>query len=814
MIKLYRGDERKMNRKRLIMLLIPLALVIAACGSADPTPTLVSTAEPVEEPTAAPEEPPVVEEVPIEEPPAEEPPVAEETEIAGGSLTGTIWTAIELNGQPPLPATTMTAEFNEEGMVSGSAGCNNYSSSYEVDGNQITIGLGMMTQMACIEVVNDQERTYMGALEAATTFEVNEDELILFDENFNVIVIYTAVSQGLAGSSWEVIAYNNGKGGVVSVILDTQITASFIEDGQMTGNASCNDYFGTYEADGEIISMGPFGTTRKACGEPEGIMEQESQYLAALETAATYKIDGPTMNMRTADGATVANFARMLSQDESSTEAAGELAMSPDQISLDTQGLPHSWQAVIVPETPYDQSMPPGPKGLPAHIEILFGITDPADKQPGSPVIYIIPVNEYRKMWDDAGNDAVTRSIQEIQRLNFVLPSPAETSGYPALPFEEIRGVNDLTVQVAKAISQAELNTTSATQDGYRFVGRWAQDANPITNQNLRYTYQGFTNDGVYLVAAWFPESSPAVPNEIGDVPAEQMDAFNADNAAYMTAAAEALDSLSADQWDPDLASLDAIVASLQIEGMVAAGLVDKTWEWTEGPVQPGSSEMANIEDPSKYQVTYGSDGTISYEADCNNGSMNYTLNNAGMTGGMLAQPGPTTLAECEPGSFYQGFTYSLQAAQDYRVWAGGNEMELVLPAGGGVLLFRNADAPQPESMPDTGRAAVSGMVTFDGEPAIPEGAILTIQIQDTSLADALAVVMGEQVITNPGQFPVAYEVSYDANAITGNHSYTMSARLTGSDGSLLYINDTSIPVITQENPTENVTIPVIQIAG
>jgi hypothetical protein len=42
----------------------------------------------------------------------------------------------------------------------------------------------------------------------------------------------------------------------------------------------------------------------------------------------------------------------------------------------------------------------------------------------------------------------------------------------------------------------------------------------------------------------------------------------------------------------------------------------------------------------------------------------------------------------------YNSFIASLQAAQSYRVWAGGYEMELVLPAGGGELLFRNADAP------------------------------------------------------------------------------------------------------------------------
>ena len=93
--------------------------------------------------------------------------------------------------------------------------------------------------------------------------------------------------------------------------MGTQITANFGEDGQLTGNAGCNDYFGPYETDGRKISMGPFGTGRTACSEPEGIMEQESQYLAVLETADTYKIEGNSMNMRTADEATVANFQRI-----------------------------------------------------------------------------------------------------------------------------------------------------------------------------------------------------------------------------------------------------------------------------------------------------------------------------------------------------------------------------------------------------------------------------------------------------------------------------------------------------------------------
>ena len=46
------------------------------------------------------------------------------------------------------------------------------------------------------------------------------------------------------------------------------------------------------------------------CSEPEGIIDQEAQYLAALETAETYKIQGLNMEMRTANGALAASFKR------------------------------------------------------------------------------------------------------------------------------------------------------------------------------------------------------------------------------------------------------------------------------------------------------------------------------------------------------------------------------------------------------------------------------------------------------------------------------------------------------------------------
>jgi heat shock protein HslJ len=229
------------------------------------------------------------------------------------ALTESIWVLTELNASPPLPDTTITAQFFEDGKVGGSAGCNNYNTTYTVNGKNIQFGeLAATTMMACPDPIMQQERDYLDMLKNAATFEIADDELTLLDSDGNALAVFAAQSQDLAGSSWDVISYNNGKEAVVSLIIGSEITANFGEDGQLTGNASCNNYFASYETDGDMISIGPAGATEMFCSEPEGVMEQEQQYLAALETADTYKIEGLKMEMRTDDGALVASFQRKL----------------------------------------------------------------------------------------------------------------------------------------------------------------------------------------------------------------------------------------------------------------------------------------------------------------------------------------------------------------------------------------------------------------------------------------------------------------------------------------------------------------------
>jgi heat shock protein HslJ len=240
------------------------------------------------------------------------------SEVVGGtsgdaSLAGTSWLLASLGDQNALPTPAVTANFNEDGSLTGSGGCNSYSFSYELEGNKLTISsVGPVTLMACPDPIMQQEAAYFAALGEVATYQTQGDTLELLAANGNVVATFTALQPAsLAGSTWEVIGYNNGKGGVVSVIIGTEITAVFGEDGMLTGSAGCNNYNASYETSGDNnISIGPAATTRKFCADPEGTMDQEQQYLAALQTAATYKIELDRLELRTAEGALAADFAR------------------------------------------------------------------------------------------------------------------------------------------------------------------------------------------------------------------------------------------------------------------------------------------------------------------------------------------------------------------------------------------------------------------------------------------------------------------------------------------------------------------------
>ncbi|MFC1874420.1 DUF4382 domain-containing protein [Chloroflexota bacterium] len=84
-----------------------------------------------------------------------------------------------------------------------------------------------------------------------------------------------------------------------AVLEETLIFAEFDEStGQVTGNAGANSYFGSYNLEGENLTIpGPIGATEMYRMDPEGVMDQEQEYLSLLQQSETYSIIGDQLSI-------------------------------------------------------------------------------------------------------------------------------------------------------------------------------------------------------------------------------------------------------------------------------------------------------------------------------------------------------------------------------------------------------------------------------------------------------------------------------------------------------------------------------------
>jgi heat shock protein HslJ len=230
---------------------------------------------------------------------------------APGGLPGTSWKVINYNnGKQAVVSlvigTEISLNFGTDGRLNGSSGCNTYNGGFEASGNALKVGQLVSTMMACAtpEGVMEQEQQYLAALQNSATYEIAGDTLTIRDASGAMqVVAKVNTPAGLPGTAWKVTMYNNGKEAVVGLIADSQVTLNFGADGQISGNSGCNNYSGGYETSGAALKVGPLASTRMFCEKPAGVMDQEQQYLAALQNAATFEIAGDTLTIRDADGA-------------------------------------------------------------------------------------------------------------------------------------------------------------------------------------------------------------------------------------------------------------------------------------------------------------------------------------------------------------------------------------------------------------------------------------------------------------------------------------------------------------------------------
>ncbi len=114
------------------------------------------------------------------------------------ALEGTEWDALAFNNgkgalQGLAASSAITATFGSDGSLAGNASINQYSTTYTISGDAMSIDAQIVsTQMAGPEELMQQESAYLAALPQTATFTIEGDELWLRDSSGAALAHYVA----------------------------------------------------------------------------------------------------------------------------------------------------------------------------------------------------------------------------------------------------------------------------------------------------------------------------------------------------------------------------------------------------------------------------------------------------------------------------------------------------------------------------------------------------------------------------------------------------------------------------------------------
>ncbi len=212
------------------------------------------------------------------------------------SLVDTLW-VLEAYGDPAQPSTPetgtlVTAQFSEDGILSGMAGCNNYTTSYVAEDGRMEIQMPASTLRACTKGM-EQEAIYLQALTNAESYSIEGSTLEITYDGGQGVLRYTSQHFPLENVLWTLVAMNGDDN------LVGQPTTALFEPGTEPGKggvggaAMCNHYAGSYTQDQETLKIENILTSLMSC--PDDVTQAESTYLETLGAAQSYQIFGTTL---------------------------------------------------------------------------------------------------------------------------------------------------------------------------------------------------------------------------------------------------------------------------------------------------------------------------------------------------------------------------------------------------------------------------------------------------------------------------------------------------------------------------------------
>lgn len=167
-------------RVTVLAALVVAALTLGACAA----PRSATQPPAVETPAAQTEPSPVA-------PATEEPDTTMAT--TDDPFAGTSWNLSSIDGAEPIAGgRPATLEFNDEGRVAGSSGCNRFMGGYTFDGTALSFSPLAGTMMACPDELMQQEQTFLKIMEQIAGYTLADDTLTVTDADGRALVFVKA----------------------------------------------------------------------------------------------------------------------------------------------------------------------------------------------------------------------------------------------------------------------------------------------------------------------------------------------------------------------------------------------------------------------------------------------------------------------------------------------------------------------------------------------------------------------------------------------------------------------------------------------
>lgn len=196
---------------------------------------------------------------------------------------------------PMVDGYRITMTLGDDGSIGGTAACNSYGGTYELDGSSIMIGELSWTEMGCEPEVMESESAFLGALQRDVELARSADALTMTGSGADLrfTEVPPVEPAELVGTTWTLDTIIEGDAassvqGAPTLFLDP--------DGTFAATTGCRDISGRYLIEGDALVF----PEMRADGEcTEQLQGQDSAVISVLENPRI-EIDGKRLTLTAA----------------------------------------------------------------------------------------------------------------------------------------------------------------------------------------------------------------------------------------------------------------------------------------------------------------------------------------------------------------------------------------------------------------------------------------------------------------------------------------------------------------------------------